>query len=114
MSLRIVRSDPKAAKILFPQYANVALAQLESYPQFTEFGNMLAAGLKFVLNNAADMKFLRTLLGGKSTKSFFAADVPIDLQLEVHYSFNLITLCRPINQLLQMSGKCAHPHGIAR
>ena len=68
-----------------PKYADVPIDQLESHPEFVQFGNMLAAGLNFVLNNAGDVKLLRTLLGGKSTKSFFAADVPIRLQLEVQY-----------------------------
>ena len=79
----MVRADPKSKKVLFPQLASVPLSQLESHPQFVDMGSMVMGGLKFVLNNAGDAKFLKLMVSNKSIKSYFLPDIPISRQLEV-------------------------------
>ena len=78
---RMIRSDPKCKDMLFPKLKDVSVSELESHPEFIAIGNMVGMGLKFMLTSDED--FLKIMGTTESTKSYFAPDVPLSVQLEV-------------------------------
>lgn len=66
---------------------------------------MVIGGLKFLLNNAGDVNFLKLMASGKSTKSYFSPDFPIALQLEVCTYMMIAYIMTWIEPILYVLGR---------
>lgn len=79
---RMFKAHPESLA-LFPKFASAQLNSLEKNPEFQAYGNMLIAGLDFMVDNLADTKIISQMLVGKPWKSYFSPNVSITQQLEV-------------------------------
>ena len=76
------RAHPESQS-LFPNFANAPINSLAKNPEFLAYGNMLTAGLDFMIDNLADTKIISQMLVGKPWQSYFSPNVSITQQLEV-------------------------------
>ena len=87
---RMFKAHPES-RSLFPKFANVPLSSLDKNPEFQAYGNMLIAGLDFMIDNLPDTKIISQMLVGKPWKSYFSPNVSITQQLEVKHLFSNVT-----------------------
>jgi len=80
--LKMFRAHPESQS-LFPKFANAPINSLAKNPEFLAYGNMLTAGLDFMIDNLADTKIISQMLVGKPWQSYFSPNVSITQQLEV-------------------------------
>lgn len=76
------RAHPQSQS-LFPKFADASVNSLAKNPEFLAYGNMLTAGLDFMIDNLADTKIISQMLVGKPWQSYFSPNVSITQQLEV-------------------------------
>ena len=80
----MLKAHPDSQK-LFTKFANVPLADLEDNVEFKAYGNMLTAGLDFMIDNLDDTTLMRQMLSSKKAAAYFVPGVSIRMQLEVNF-----------------------------
>jgi len=67
---------------LFPKFANTPTSQLTYDPEFLAYGNILMAGLDFMVDNIDNTRVISQALHGKNWRKWFSPNVSITQQLE--------------------------------
>jgi len=79
--LKMVKAHPESQKLL-GNAANVPADQLATNAEFQAIGNMVGAGLNFMVNNIDDTTLMRQLINAKDAKKWFMPGVSIRMQME--------------------------------
>jgi len=109
--LKLLKAHPDTQK-LFKNFASVPLADLPDNAEFKAYGNMLTAGLNFMIDNLDDTSLMRQMLSSKKAAAYFVPGVSIRMQLEETFRVAIEAIGEELGDRFTAKTKAAFTRGL--